>query len=175
MALLDKEFHAHGAENGFSYPAGALVPDHDATGLPRDMLVYHPTSAPGHHLPHTWLRTPDGVRSTLDLPTPGRFALLVGDGADVWRAALASCASPLAGLVDVVEVGTRPDAPIHDESGRWSELREVGPGGAILVRPDTIVAWRAAAPPDNPTAELDDVLTTVVGVSERPRLHRSRL
>ncbi len=167
MALLDKEFHAHGAENGFSYRAGALVPDDDATDLPPDMLVHHPTSAPGHHVPHTWLRTPEGPRSTLDLPAPGRFALVVGedgDAADAWRAALARCGSAVAALVDVVEVGTGPGAAVRDESGRWAGLRGVGPDGALLVRPDTIVAWRAAALPADPAAALDAALAGVAPV-----------
>lgn len=161
MRLLDKEFHAHGAENGFSYPAGVLVPDTDNPAPPHDMLVHRPTSTPGHHLPHTWLAGPEDRMSTLDLVRPGRFALLVDERAGAWRAAVAALADhPLAALVDVVEVGTGPESgrERYDIEGRWARLRGVGGDGALLVRPDTIVAWRRAALPDDPRAELAGVL-----------------
>jgi 2,4-dichlorophenol 6-monooxygenase len=158
IRLLDKEFHAHGAEHGFHYPTGALVADdHDC---PADLLVYRPTSAPGHHLPHTWLTTRDGRVSTLDLLPAGRFALIVDERADAWRAALAGAGHPLVALVDIVAIGAGQDH--HDTEGQWPRLREVGPSGALLVRPDTIVAWRCATLPEHPRSVLRDVLEALV-------------
>ncbi|MEU6415006.1 FAD-dependent monooxygenase [Microbispora sp. NPDC046933] len=161
MRLLDKEFHAHGAENGFAYQAGALVPEGGSVSVPEDMLVYRPTSAPGHHVPHTWLATPAGRASTLDLAAPGRFALVVDERADAWRTALAGLDHPLARLVDVAEVGTSPGKAYHDTEGRWERLREVGGDGALLVRPDTVVAWRHAGLPREPRAALREALDTI--------------
>ncbi|HEY0410170.1 MAG TPA: hypothetical protein VGE42_07865 [Candidatus Dormibacteraeota bacterium] len=38
-------------------------------------------------------------------------------------------------------IGTRDG--LHDCYGDWAELREVHSSGAVLVRPDRHVAWRA--------------------------------
>ncbi|MBP2365180.1 FAD-dependent monooxygenase [Pseudonocardia parietis] len=155
VTVLDKEFHAHGAENGFRYPAGAPAPE-AANGrgpLPADTLVHHPTTAPGHHLPHTWLTTPDRRRSTLDLPAPGRLLLVVDEHAPRWRDAVARVRHPLAALVDVVAVGA--DHPIRPVDGRWEALREVDGSGALLVRPDSIIAWRCTELPAEPAQALD--------------------
>ena len=35
-----------------------------------------------------------------------------------------------------------PDGAYMDVSGQWGAVREVGEGGAVLVRPDGHVAWR---------------------------------
>ena len=159
MAVLDAEFHAHGVELGFSYPAGAVLrePGQPDACVPEDHLVYRPTSSPGHHLPHAWLETPDGRRSTLDLVRPGRWVLLTDAAGTAWREALAESGAPLAALVDVVEVGPALERPYRSDGG-WAALREVGAEGALLVRPDTFVAWRSTGLPRDPAAALDDVL-----------------
>lgn len=145
VSYMDIEFHAHGAENGFAYADGALAADPEASPLPADALVYRPTTRPGHHVPHVWLDGPQGRLSTLDLAAPGRFALLVDAEAEAWRAALDDGSHhPVAGLVDVVEATAEA----------WAEVREVGPDGAVLVRPDTVVAWRCEALPADPAAAL---------------------
>jgi 2,4-dichlorophenol 6-monooxygenase len=146
--FMDHEFHAHGAECGFAYPRGAIAGDGPERALPVDPLVYRPTSAPGHHVPHVWLKGEGGRMSTLDLAAVGRLALIVApDGAEMWRDAVASAVAPLAALVDVVVVG---DERLSDAEGEWERLREVGPRGAVLVRPDTFVAWRSMDMPEDP-------------------------
>jgi putative polyketide hydroxylase len=40
-------------------------------------------------------------------------------------------------------------------TGLWDE-------GALLVRPDDFVGWRADALPDNPEAELHQALSTIL-------------
>ena len=164
MAVLDKEFHAHGAELGFFYSTGAVLrePGSGDGCVPEDLLVYRPTSAPGHHLPHAWLETARGRRSTLDLLAPGRWALVVDEQAAAWREALSASGAPLAAAVDVLDVG--PSAGRSARSTEdWVAAREVAPGGALLVRPDTIVAWRAPDLPADPSAELDEALRRLVG------------
>ncbi|MGY1604473.1 FAD-dependent monooxygenase [Geodermatophilus sp. SYSU D00815] len=166
MAVLDKEFHAHGAELGFYYSAGAVLREEGSPGdcVPDDLLVHRPTSAPGHHLPHAWVETADGRRSTLDLVRPGRWLLVVDEAADAWRAAVAG-GSALAGFVDVVDVGPGVERTVRSDAA-WTAAREVGPGGALLVRPDTIVAWRSADLPADPAAVLADVLDRLTAAPE---------
>jgi 2,4-dichlorophenol 6-monooxygenase len=163
MSVLDKEFHAHGVELGMSYPAGLVArePGQPEGCVPDDLLVHHPTTSPGHHLPHTWLDGPRGRASTLDLQEPGRWLLLVDEADEAWRAALADAASPIAASVDVVAVGPTREWRSGPD---WAQLREVGSSGALLVRPDAFVAWRAAALPADPAATLHDVLGQLSGV-----------
>lgn len=160
VEYMDLEFHAHGVENGFAYTGGALCPDPDALTLPSDPLVYSPTVRPGHHVPHVWLEGPSGRISTLDLPVGDRFALIVGAHAPAWRAALDGVDQALSTWIDVVAIG--PGCEVTDPTGNWATLRGVGADGAILVRPDGIVAWTSHELPDNPTMDLDAGLHRVL-------------
>jgi 2,4-dichlorophenol 6-monooxygenase len=45
----------------------------------------------------------------------------------------------------------------------WSSVCEVEPGGALLVRPDQHVAWRARSAPEAPLSSLRRALTTILG------------
>jgi hypothetical protein len=60
---------------------------------------------------------------------------------------------PLAALIDVVAVGA--GHPIRPVDGRWEALREVGGSGALLVRPDSIIAWRCTQLPAEPAQAVD--------------------
>ncbi|WP_052436376.1 FAD-dependent monooxygenase [Georgenia sp. SUBG003] len=163
IAFMDQEFHAHGVECGFAYPVGAVAGESETSSLPSDPLVYRPTTAPGHHVPHVWLDGRDRRISTLDLAAPGRLVLIVDAAAEEWRRALGASASPLADLVDVVEVGE--GHPLTDAEGRWAQLREVDSDGAVLVRPDTVVAWRSLGLPADPATALQSALSTVLASS----------
>jgi 2,4-dichlorophenol 6-monooxygenase len=174
MQVLDKEFHAHGVELGFYYSDGVVVrePGQPEGCVPQDHLGYHPTSSPGHHLPHTWLQTPEGRRSTLGLLDPGRWLLVVDEDAEAWRSALAAATSPLARLIDTVEVG--PERSVRS-GPEWTQLREISPSGALLVRPDSIVAWRSHGLPKEPgsalAAALDQLTGSAVGMAQAPTVH----
>lgn len=91
--------------------------------------------APGSRVPHAWV---DGV-STLDL-VASRWTLLVGPAGHRWLAA-AACL----GL------------PAHRVFAPW-----LSDDGALLVRPDAIVAMRATAPVPDPAQFLADVLDHVL-------------
>jgi len=140
------EFHAHDVELGFSYPeGGALVPD-GSVAPPRDPRGsdYVPTTRPGHRLPHAWL-TKDGTRiSTHDLArASGGFVLFIDEAGKPWADALAGLPEDLRSAITVVEIGEGAD--YRDAEETWSRLAGVGKGGAVLVRPDNHVAWRAVA------------------------------
>lgn len=99
-------------------------------------LVDELRGQPGTRVPHVWVR--DGV-STLDLVGPG-FTLLTGE--ERWRVAAASV--PVAAhRVDVAMPGLPPE-------------------GALLVRPDDVVGWRADALPADPEAELRQALSRML-------------
>jgi 2,4-dichlorophenol 6-monooxygenase len=45
----------------------------------------------------------------------------------------------------------------------WLRRREVSPAGAVLVRPDRVVAWRSRGAAEDPVAELEHALGVALG------------
>ncbi|MDQ1517419.1 MAG: 2,4-dichlorophenol 6-monooxygenase, partial [Actinomycetota bacterium] len=165
LALMNYQFNAHGIELGYRYRAGAVVPDGSPEPLPvRDpQLYYQPTTWPGAHLPHAWLDGPNGRISTLDLVAGAHFSLITGIGGEGWTDA-ARRASAVTGVpVDVHHVGTRDG--LRDNYGDWAELREVQSTGAVLVRPDRHVAWRAEEYTSEAASSLCDVLQELLATA----------
>jgi 2,4-dichlorophenol 6-monooxygenase len=136
------EFQAIDLDLGFHYEHGALVAD-GTPPPPADPMgsTYHPTTRPGHRLPHAWL-TRDGVRlSTHDLTGASqRLVLITGPGAG-WAEQAASASKELGIEVAVATIGDGGE--YRDLDGSWAQLREVPEQGAVLVRPDNHVAWRS--------------------------------
>ncbi|MGE0218777.1 FAD-dependent monooxygenase [Mycolicibacterium sp.] len=133
------EFQAHDLEIGYHYPVGALVPDGSAPP-PADPMgsVYHPTTRPGHRLPHAWLSRDGSRLSTLDLVgTSGEFVLVTGRD-ELWAATAREAAAKFGIEIRVAAIG--PD--YFDLEGQWARVRQIGDSGAVLVRPDGFVAWR---------------------------------
>jgi hypothetical protein len=99
---------------------------------------------PGTRAPHLVIEREGERLSTLDLFGRG-FVLLANDAN--WRAAADRLRKdggiPLACHV----FGAHGD--LGDPEERWPHAYGVGDGGAVLVRPDGFVAWRA------PSAEID--------------------
>jgi 2,4-dichlorophenol 6-monooxygenase len=141
------EFQGHDVELGFSYAEGAIVGD-ATPAPPRDPRgnLYLPTTRPGHRLPHAWIVDGEGRRlSTHDLaPASGGFVLVVDPDGRAWRDAVGRLPAELAATVTVAEIGS--EGELRDRDGHWARVREVGAGGAVLVRPDNHVAWRSNAP-----------------------------
>jgi hypothetical protein len=50
----------------------------------------------------------------------------------------------------------------YDPRSTWTRLREYGPAGAILLRPDRFVAWRAFHLADDPTTTLTDAVDHIL-------------
>lgn len=137
-------------EAGFSYSVGAIVPD--GTPLPASAsspIAFVPNTRPGHHLPHVWLHDgPDRV-STLDLVKESGFTLFVDPAAEAEWVAAAS------GLPVSVVVVSADDT-------EWADVRGVGPGGAVLARPDRKVGWRVTSLPEDAANALGAALDTIL-------------
>ncbi|MEV5650389.1 FAD-dependent monooxygenase [Nocardia sp. NPDC052254] len=123
---------------GTCYPAGAFVDD----GSPHTMAHLDLTGRPGTRLPHRFLG--DG-RSTLDL-IGTNFTVLLGPDAPAPQ--------PGSRPIDIVRMD-------HD----WCSTVGVTPSGALLVRPDQVIAWRAPAAPQDPTAALARAWDLILGGS----------
>lgn len=114
----------------------------------------------GSRAPHLWLTRGGEQVSTLDL-VGGQFLLLTGPDAAGWGAAAESASSALGVPVRVARVG---GDGLTDETGTFLEVYGIEPGGAVLVRPDQIVAWRSAGAQPDPAGVLRSVLSSVLAV-----------
>ena len=158
IAFKVYEFDAHGVDMNQRYVSDAVVMgDGDSHDFAEDReLVYQPSSVPGARLPHVWLVRDRQNYSSLDLCGHGHFTLLTGIGGDGWRKT-AEAARQAYGLpITVISVG--PDGDYEDPFGDWARIRGVEDDGAVLVRPDHVVAWRA-----KDRAGDQSVLLTVLG------------
>lgn len=117
---------------GQRYDSAAVVDPRPELPSTVDLVL---DGSPGSRVPHAWI---DGV-STLDL-VASRWTLLVGVGGDRWLTAAA-------------DVGL----PAHRVAVPW-----LPDEGALLVRPDGIVAMRATAPATDPARFLTEVLDQVL-------------
>jgi 2,4-dichlorophenol 6-monooxygenase len=156
-------FNTHGVETNQHYRSAAIVAeDSPEPAAPRDEEIYYfATTRPGRHLPHVWLTREQRRVSTFDLCGKGEFTLLTGIGGEAWRAA-ADAASARFGLpIRVRTIGRGCD--YEDVYGDYRAMSEVADDGVLLVRPDHMVAWRAAAPPADPVAALTAALAAILG------------
>jgi 2,4-dichlorophenol 6-monooxygenase len=157
------EFDAHGVEMNQRYKSGAIVTD----GQPEPVfekdaeLHYQPTTWPGARLPHAWLFGHAGEKvSTLDLTGHGTFTILTGIGGDGWVQAAKVLSKEWAMTITVHKIGPRQQW--QDLVGDWANLSEIRDSGALLVRPDHHVAWRAEGMVADPEAELRRVLNAIL-------------
>lgn len=155
------EFQAHDVEIGFRYETGAVVPDgtppaqRSATGT-----VYTPTTRPGHRLPHAWVDKNGERVSTHDLTgNDGSFALIAGAEGESWSQAASVAAEKFGVTITVARVGSDFD----DVDGVWEQVGEIDAHGAVLIRPDNHVAWRALSGDDQPEQTLTAALETILG------------
>ncbi|MFB7634539.1 FAD-dependent oxidoreductase [Streptomyces sp. NPDC056149] len=142
---------------GYSYPRGAVLgADPELPVVPERMRL---TGEPGTRAPHLWLHADDGRRSTLDLYERS-FVLLTGtEDGKIWRAAAEATAAHWSTRLDHYRVGVGADADlVPDEGIDWAELHGTTPEGAVLVRPDGFVAWRAEGQVADPEGALREVL-----------------
>jgi len=159
---------------GGQYAAGAFIADGSVAATDRLDLG----GQPGTRLPHHWLGP---GRAALDLVGPG-LTLLTGPAGAPWSSAAETAAGH-----DGAAAPTGPGQPAR-HAGRWAgparppagrtalAVRRVdlpgrewpgwagiGEDGALLVRPDHIVAWRCPALPADPASALRQATARVLG------------
>jgi 2,4-dichlorophenol 6-monooxygenase len=159
------EFNTHGVELNQRYTSTAVLRDAPPPPFERDEELYYKASTwPGAHLPHAWLERNRERLSTLDLCGKGRFTLLTGIGGDAWRDAAANVEIQLGLPVKVFSIGPSGSDAV-DIYGDWSDLSEVEDDGAILIRPDLFVAWRAETLNGDETNSLVDAFQKILSLT----------
>jgi 2,4-dichlorophenol 6-monooxygenase len=125
-------------------------------------LVYQHSTVPGSRLPHVWLTKDRANYSSLDLVGHGSFTLLTGIGGEGWVSAATAIAAQRGLPLKAVVIG--PGHEYEDPFGDWSRASEIEDDGAILVRPDHVVAWRSKSRTSNSEATLKAALDRILAV-----------
>jgi len=121
-----------GLELGYHYDKGALCPEDGEWIIPEDPLhEYQPSTRPGARMPHLWV----GETASLLDAFHDDFVLVAGPDHLHWRNQVKTLAPHFQ-----KGVGLRLES-LGEKS--WAELSDFDPKGAILVRPDGMVAWRS--------------------------------
>lgn len=168
LDFKNTEFNAHGIELNQRCVSDAVIPDLNAGDeiWERDPVLYlQATTRPGAKVPHAWLIDERGWRiSMLDLVGKGRTTLVTGLAGQDWAKAVQEIDLP---FLDVLVVGTAKAQDVYCE---WQAVREIDEAGALLVRPDGVVAWRHKHGVNDATQArklLAQALNSVLSVSAR--------
>jgi hypothetical protein len=139
-------------ELGYRYHSDAVIAEPGEDGSLWEN-PHEPTARPGSRAPH--LALPDTgtqVSSTLDLASRG-FALLAGANGQAWcDAAQTACG----------ELGISIETRCMTGVPGFEELYGIGSDGAVMLRPDAFVAWRAVSAPTHGKATLRAVLDKIL-------------
>ncbi|WP_182263451.1 FAD-dependent monooxygenase [Rhodococcus sp. UFZ-B548] len=161
METKNYEFNAHGVELGQFYTSSAIVSDGALPEPTRDADLYYQVSTlPGSHLPHAWVGDHLHKHAMLDLAPYERFTLITGVAGSAWESAADKIGHELGVPLETVVIG--PGRQVTDLYFDWSRLREVSESGALLVRPDKHICWRADELPVDPEDALRRALTAVL-------------
>ena len=176
VATQSMEFGELNVEYGYTYTANGAAVMPDGTPEPDTLdaaRIYQPSTRPGHPLPHAWLNDDSGPRrSTLDLVRPGHFLLIAGEEGEAWCEAAREAALRLGVKLDAVRIG-HTEGDYLDPRCRWLKQREIGPEGALLVRPDRFVGWRSLGTSTSPAADLEIALESILLRSRKSKVSES--
>jgi len=144
-------------EFGYVYRSAAVIPE-DAGETRTHENPRESKGRPGTRAPHLFLRRGAEKISTLDLF--GRnFVLLAGPEGKAWSESGRGAAKQLGIELDVHQIGA---SGLTDPSSGFAGAYGIAPSGAVLVRPDGFVAWRAKNAEGASTQRLANALTSVL-------------
>ncbi|KIW00321.1 uncharacterized protein PV09_08208 [Verruconis gallopava] len=103
-------------------------------------LMFSIDGRPGRRVPHVWIKRNGERISTIDL-CGKNFVLFAGSEATGWLAAAKKLSSTSSVNIDTYCIGPRGD--LTARSGVFETASGISSTGALLVRPDDFVVWRA--------------------------------
>jgi 2-polyprenyl-6-methoxyphenol hydroxylase-like FAD-dependent oxidoreductase len=141
-------------ELGPVHRSEGLLPDREDDGAmledPRT-----PTGRVGVRAPHVPVERHGTPGSVLDVLGHG-FVVLAGPGGQPWADAAGPAGTALGCSVAGYRVAS--DGTLVDKDEAFAPAFGLEAGGAVLVRPDAVVAWRSAREAADPRAELERAL-----------------
>jgi len=157
-------------ELGYRYESTAVIAEPREAGPAEGGLAHrHPRdlrAQPGSRAPHVFLSRGGARVSTLDLFGKD-FVLLAGPLGGAWQEPARAAAARLGvGLVAYQVAGDDFDDPeegfLVGDGNRFRSAYQMAPDGAVLVRPDGFVAWRATDGTRASAKVMTDVLSRVL-------------
>lgn len=163
LAFQSQEFNEHNVEYGYRYESSAIIPEGTEPPANVDEIrIYEASTFPGSPVPHAFLTGQSGeVVALTDLITPGSFLLIASESGDEWVDAARAVSQELGVAVNGVRIG-HAAGDYRDHRLSWLRRREVGADGAVLVRPDGVVAWRSEGLPADPKNALAGALSSIL-------------
>jgi hypothetical protein len=145
---------------GYQYRSAAVVTGQPTPADPdAASLVEALRGQPGTRVPHVWVQRDGRRMSTLDL-LGHDFTLLTAEDGAPWAQAATAASAALGVPIVVHQIGRGGDAV--DRDGAWAQATGLSPGGALLVRPDDFVGWRADQLPADPEHDLRHALSAIL-------------
>ncbi len=142
---------------GYRYSAGAIAREEGDENLP---LAQHPDrwkGQPGTHAPHLVLERHGEQISTLDLF--GReWVLLLGSDGHAWQEAAQRAAERLSLSLNIYRIGS----DLVDVNGSFYAAYGITPASAVLVRPDSFIAWRSEHQEKEPELAIEQALSSLL-------------
>ena len=151
---------AIGGEHNLLYVSDAIVPDEVELTVEDPELEVVLGLQNGRRVPHAWLTKNQRQLSTLDVCGKGKFTLLTGPLGRPWAALANNISSDLGIPLTCHVIGL--GAELDDPYGEFANLCLPDETGAILVRPDQVVAWHATSMPADPSGVLTDVIRGIL-------------
>lgn len=148
-----------GQQFGFQYEGDAIVED-GTEKIESGVSKYRPSARPGARAPHSWVQI-DGKRgSTIDVYN-GDFILLTGPDNAGWVTGAEQASKELGVPIKTAGLGSDllPDGEsIDDLLGRYG----IEPSGAVLIRPDGFVGFRAISSDGSEQDALEGALKKIL-------------
>jgi 2-polyprenyl-6-methoxyphenol hydroxylase-like FAD-dependent oxidoreductase len=163
-------------ELGYRYDSAAVIAE--AGGQPEEWEPphRHPRDChgqPGSRAPHVWLRRRGDRVSALDL-FGGNFVLLAGPRGGAWRDAAREAARLLGAGIDAYLVNDEA-GELADAGADFCGAYGIAQDGAVLVRPDGFVAWRATDGAGARTEAVTAALSRVLCLADAAPAGRIRM
>jgi putative polyketide hydroxylase len=143
---------------GYRYHSAIIPSDSEDQQWYED--PYHPTGCPGTHAAHVVLERNGEQCSMLDL-FGLHYTLLAGTDGKVWCDAAKRATGHLGLPLNVYRIGEQGD--FADPADRFLEAYGIRSTGAVLVRPDGFIGWRAEGADAHPEHVLEQAFICMSG------------